>query len=156
MLASRFPAHEMDIRVRYAETDAMGCLHHARYAVYLEMGRTEALRASGIRYRELEARGIFYVVARLEVRFRAPARYDDVVRLRTETERFTRVRVDHRYVMTREGVILAEAGTTLACVGRDGRPMGLPEELWRLLAGCEDRPRGREAGDRGDEGTGAA
>lgn len=135
MLLPRPPAHEMEIRVRYAETDAMGFLHHARYAVYFEMGRTEALRLSGISYRELEARGYFYVVARLEVRFRSPARYDDVVRLWTETERFTRVRVDHRYTLKREGIVLAEAGTTLACVGRDGRPVGLPEDLWERLAG---------------------
>lgn len=129
--------HEMEIRVRYSETDAMGCLHHARYAVYFEMGRTESLRRRGFSYREMEASGFFYVVARLEVRFRSPARYDDVVRLRTETVRFSRARVDHRYVLTREGIVLAEAGTTLACVGRDGRPVGLPDGLWERLGGVE-------------------
>ena len=70
---------DVSIRVRYAETDAMGYLHHAQYFVYFEQGRTELLRLNGVRYRDMESRGIFYVVARLECRFRAPARYDDLL-----------------------------------------------------------------------------
>lgn len=124
---------EIPIRVRYAETDAMGYLHHSQYLVYFEMGRTELLRKAGISYRSMEESGFYYVVARMEVRYRVPARYDDELLLRTTSERFTRVRVDHSYHLTRGGVLLAEGNSTLACVGRDGRPTGLPEELFERI-----------------------
>jgi acyl-CoA thioester hydrolase len=128
--------HEIPIRVRYAETDAMGYLHHAQYFVYFEQGRTALLRQCGIRYRDMEARGVFYVVARLECRFRAPARYDDLLTLTTTTERMTPVRVEHAYRLMRGEQLLAEAQSTLVAVGRDGRPMALPEDLQTLLCGA--------------------
>jgi acyl-CoA thioester hydrolase len=135
------PPHSCDveIRVRYAETDAMGYLHHAQYFVYFEQGRTELLRQCGVRYRDMEARGIFYVVARLECRFRAPVRYDDVVTLTTSTERLTPVRVEHGYRLTREGVLLTEGRSTLVSVGRDGKPLAVPDDLYRLMAPVEPR-----------------
>jgi acyl-CoA thioester hydrolase len=132
---------DIQIRVRYAEVDAMGYLHHARHAVYFEMGRTELLRLNGVRYRDLEERGVYYVVARIECRFKAPARYDEVLTLTTTTERLSGVRVDHSYCLRREGVLLAEGSSTLACVGRDGRPTPLPDEVYDLLTGVAPRPK---------------
>lgn len=126
---------DVEIRVRYAEIDAMGYLHHARYPVYLEIGRTELLRLNGVRYRDLEERGVYYVVARLEVRFKAPARYDDLLVLTTRTERLSGVRVDHSYALRREGQLLAEATTTLACVNREGRVTPLPDDIYATLTG---------------------
>lgn len=126
---------EVPIRVRYAETDAMGFLHHAQYFVYFEIGRTELLRLSGVSYREMEDRRMFYVVAKLECRFKAPARYDDLLTLTTITERLTRVRVDHRYELRRDGDLLTEATSTLVLVGPDKKPTGLPEDLYTLLTG---------------------
>ena len=131
---------QVDIRVRYAETDAMGYLHHAQYFVYFELGRTELLLRNGVRYRDMEERGIFYVVARLECRFRAPARYDDLLTLTTTTERFSPVRVDHSYRLMREGQLLTEARSTLVSVGRDGRPLALPDDLQERLTGVTARP----------------
>lgn len=122
-----------EIRVRYAETDAMGYLHHANYFVYFEHARTELLRRCGVRYADMEPRGYFYVVAKLECRFRAPARYDDVLIVHTRTERLTRVRVDHVYEARRDGRLLAEGRSTLALVGRDGKPTQLPDDLYALL-----------------------
>jgi len=124
---------EVAIRVRYAETDAMGYLHHANYFVYFEEGRTELLRRCGVRYADMEPRGYFYVVAKLECRFRAPARYDDLLTVITRTERLTRVRVDHVYEVRRDGQLLAEGRSTLALVGRDGRPTALPDDLFALM-----------------------
>jgi acyl-CoA thioester hydrolase len=129
------PTGEVSIRVRYAETDAMGYLHHAQYLVYFEMGRTELLRSSGLCYADMERIGLYYVVARLECRYRAPARYDEVLTLTTSTERLTRVRVDHRYELKRGETLLTEATSTLVLVGRDGRPMGLPDDLYAVLSG---------------------
>lgn len=124
---------EVEIRVRYPEVDAMGYVHHARYLMYFEIGRTELLRRNGVRYRDMERLGFFYVVAGVECRFRAPARYDDLLTLTTTTEKLTRVRVEHSYRLERDGELLAEGHTLLACVGRDGRPTGLPEELLERL-----------------------
>jgi acyl-CoA thioester hydrolase len=129
------PQVETRVRVRYAETDAMGYLHHARYLVYFEEGRIELLRRCGLSYREMEERGVFYVVAKMEIRYRAPARYDDVLTLRTLCERVTRVRVDHAYELMRDGVLLADGRSTIACVDRTGRPTGVPDDLWVALSG---------------------
>ena len=131
---------DISVRVRYAETDAMGYLHHAQYFVYFEQGRTELLRLNGVRYRDMEERGILYVVARLECRYRAPARYDDLLTLTTTTERLTAVRVEHSYRLVREERLLAEGRSTLVSVGRDGRPLALPDELYNRLAGVAVPP----------------
>lgn len=125
----------IEVRVRYAEVDSFGYLHHSRYFIFLEMGRTELLRKCGVAYRDMEQRGLFYVVSNLQCRYRAPARYDEVLTLNTITERLTRVRVDHRYELYRGEKLLAEASSTLVLVGRDGRPTTLPDDLHTLLTG---------------------
>ncbi len=84
MIIPPAPAIEIAIRARYAETDAMGVVHHASYIVWLEEGRTELLRALGSPYRELEATGYFVVLTDLQARYLAPARYDDRVIVRAE------------------------------------------------------------------------
>ncbi len=128
---------ETEIRVRYAETDRMGYLHHAQYAVYFEQGRTELLRRRGISYRDMEDQGVFLVVAKLECRFRRPARYDDLLRLRTMVTRSTPVRIEHRYELYRGDTLLAEGSTTLACVDRQGQLQALPEALRDDVASAE-------------------
>lgn len=122
-------SHEIQVRVRYAETDRMGLLHHANYAVYFEMGRTELLRARGHSYREVEDAGFFLVIVDLECKFRQPARYDDLLTLRTTVARVTHVKIVHEYKLFRDGVLLTEGRTTLACVDREGKPQALPELL---------------------------
>lgn len=120
---------EITIRVRYAETDRMGLLHHANYLVYFEQGRTELLRSRGLAYKDLEDQGFLLVLVRAEVRYRSPARYDDLLTLRTTVVRTTAVRIDHRYEVLRDGLLLAEGSTTLACVDREGKLQHLPELL---------------------------
>jgi acyl-CoA thioester hydrolase len=132
-MAEPLSSHDLEIRVRYAETDAMGYLHHARYLVYFEMGRTELLRANGLCYRDMEARGLFYVVARVDVRFRAPARYDDLLTLTTSTTRLSPVRVDHHYELRRDHELLTEGNSTLVLVDRHGKPTPLPPDLYAIL-----------------------
>jgi acyl-CoA thioester hydrolase len=120
---------DITIRVRYAETDRMGLLHHAHYPVYFEQGRTELLRARGYSYRDLEDQGFLLVLTRLQVRFRSPARYDDQLTLRTTVLRTTSVKIEHRYELFRDGTLLAEGQTTLGCVDRNGRVQMLPAFL---------------------------
>ncbi len=120
----------VEFRVRYAECDAMGYLHHAKYWEYFEHVRTELLRQNGVRYRDLEAVGTFFVVYTMSCRFILPIRYDDMVIATAVVERITRTRVDHSYQITLDDNVTCEASTTLACVGRDGRPMLMPDALW--------------------------
>jgi acyl-CoA thioester hydrolase len=122
---------EISIRVRYAETDRMGLLHHANYLVYFEQGRTELLRSCGLTYKELEDQGFLLVLSKVEVRYRSPARYDDLLTLKTCVVRTTAVRIDHAYEVFRESTLLAEGSSTLACVDRDGKLQELPP-FWRM------------------------
>lgn len=121
--------HTISIRVRYPEVDAMGYLHHSRYFQYFEMGRVELLRSMGHSYAELERSGILFVVVKVECRYRAPARYDEELTLTTRVVRQTHVRIDHAYVLKRGAAVLAEAATTIACVGRDGSLVQIPAYL---------------------------
>ena len=122
-------SHDVTVRVRYAETDRMGLLHHANYFVYFEMARTELLRHRGISYREIEDAGHFLVIVDIDCKFKRPAHYDDVLIVRTTVERVTHVKIVHRYEVFRDGLLLAEGHSTLACVDRDGKPQALPEML---------------------------
>jgi acyl-CoA thioester hydrolase len=130
MNAPKLPRqHEIEIRVRYQETDGQGRLHHANYINYFEIGRVELLRASGKSYRELEEDGLFLVVAEASCRYFAAAQYDDVCRLRTTTTRAKGARIEHTYELFRGEELLAEGRTAVACVDREGRVRRLPEWL---------------------------
>jgi len=121
--------HTITIRVRYPETDPMGYLHHSRYLQYFEMGRVELLRSLGHSYAELEKRGIYFAVVKAEVRYKAPARYDDELTLLTRLIKVTHVRYDHVYLLKMGNLVLAEASTTIACVDRNGELQQIPEWL---------------------------
>lgn len=121
--------HDMSIRVRYAETDRMGLLHHANYFVYFEAGRTELLRQRGVSYRDIEDAGHYLVIIDAGCKFKRPAYYDDLLTLRTIVARVSHVKIVHHYQVLRDGVLLAEGHTTLACVDKDGKPQPLPDQL---------------------------
>lgn len=123
------PAVVVPIRVRYVECDPMNLAHHSSYAVWLEMARTELLRERGVNYRELEARGVFFVVARLSVRYRKPIYYDDEIEVHCRAMPPAGVKIDHHYEVRRGGQVLATAETTIVAVDRDGRMQRPPAEL---------------------------
>ncbi len=120
---------DLDIRVRYVECDPMGYLHHARYFEFFELGRTELLRCGGHSYRDMEQRGHFLVVARVQCKFIKPARYDDVLTLTTRIERVTSARIDHSYELNCNGTLLCTGRTTLASVDGDGKLACIPDYL---------------------------
>ena len=122
-------ADTLEIRPRYCECDPMGVVHHSVYPVWFEMGRTELLRSTGISYRELEESGVLLAVVRLEVRYKRPARYDDMLQLETRIATVGRVKIEHEYRLTRGDELLATATTTLACLDRDGAARPLPDRL---------------------------
>ena len=119
----------VELRVRYAECDPQNVAHHSAYPVWFELARTELLRAQGAVYRDLETRGICFVVARLSVRYKMPARYDDLLQINVRTLPSRGVKVDHAYAVRRDQVLLATAETTLVCVDRDGVLRPVPEEI---------------------------
>lgn len=120
---------DVPIRVRYFETDAMGVVHHANYLAYFEEARVEALRRLGASYRVMEEEGFFLVITRVELNYKRPALFDDQLTVRMRIERMTTVRIDHVYQIIRDGVVLVEGKTTLACVDKEGRPRALPDLL---------------------------
>lgn len=128
---------ETTIRVRYAETDRMGLLHHANYIVYFEQARTELLRHRGWSYREIEDAGHFLVIVEVGCKFKRPAHYDDLLTIKTIVEKVTHVKIVHRYEVRRDGLLLAEGHSTLACVDAEGRPQALPAAL-RGKTGLEE------------------
>ena len=123
------PTCNLQIRVRYAETDPMGLLHHSRYLVYFEMGRTELLRLAGMDYKWCEQQGIFFVVARINVRYKAPARYDDLLTLTTTATTISPAKIEHDYFLRRDNQLLCQAQSTIACIDRQGRLQPVPEFL---------------------------
>ena len=133
MLAS----HEIEIRVRYQETDGQGRVHHANYLTWFELGRVELLRAMGHSYRELEAAGVMLVVAEMNVRYFLPAVFDDVLTLRTSTHKAKGARIEHEYKILRGPDLLAQATSTVACIDRAGRVARLPK--W-LTSDTNDKP----------------
>lgn len=122
--------HEIEIRVRYQETDGQRRAHHANFLTYFEMGRTEMLRAQGRTYREFEDAGLFMVVSEATVQYRAPAGYDDVLRLRTRVEKVGAAHIRHAYEVVRGTTIIVTGTTTVVCVDAEGRVRRLPD--WML------------------------
>lgn len=120
------------IRVRYSETDAMGFLHHGNYPAYLEEVRTELFRVNGGNYREMEERGLFFVVVEMNIKYRKPARYDDVLQVSCWLERTTAAKLIHGYRVTRGDDVLTDATTILAMVDAAGNVQRIADHMPEL------------------------
>ena len=133
--------NETTVRVRYADTDAMGVAYHGNYFVWFETGRTEYLRALGLRYDDVVALGYHMPVVECSARFLVPARYDDRLAVVTTVTRLDRLRVSFQYRIRNAdtGQALTEGATHHAFVSLDGRPKRLPaaSALWLCLAGAQ-------------------
>ncbi len=137
--AAIFPAmfsHETQVRVRYGETDQMGYVYYGDYAEYFEVGRVEALRSLGFAYKRLEEEGVMLPVRELHVTYHQPARYDDLLTLRTIILQQPSVRIVFNYEVRNEaGVLLCEASTMLVFVDRATmRPCRAPEAFLEAMA----------------------
>ena len=122
-----------EIRVRYAETDAMGIVHHAVYPVWMELGRSDLLRQLGQSYSEWESAGIRITVGEIHVKYRAPARYDELVLVRSRVREASRRRIVFAYQIEREGTVLASGESVHLVCGSDGRARILPEPYLSLV-----------------------
>lgn len=120
------------LRVRFAETDAMGIVHHSRYLPYLEEARVEYLRHLGHPYTELRAEGVDYAVLEAFVQYRQPLRFDDEVTVHLTLGAATRATFQMAYLLTVGGEVRATAVTVHGCVNADGRPVRMPAWLLEL------------------------
>ncbi|HXY31137.1 MAG TPA: thioesterase family protein [Gemmatimonadaceae bacterium] len=129
-------ATTLELRVRYAETDQMGVVYHSHYLIWCEMGRTDHIRTLGTSYREMEAAGIRLAVMEASIRFHAPARYDDRIRVTTTLTDVSSRTVTFDYVIDNAdtGERLATARTVLISLGADGRVTALPAGARQLLS----------------------
>jgi len=130
----------VEFRVRYSETDQMGFAHHGHYLAWCEMARTEHMRRLGVRYRDLEERGVRLAVADAHLRYAKPARYDDAL---TVTAWLTeagsrRLAFGYRIERADDGATLATAETTLVSIDAQGRPARLPEDVIARLEAILD------------------
>jgi acyl-CoA thioester hydrolase len=127
--------HTTELRVRYAETDRMGIVYYANYLVWCEVGRVEFMRALGGSYADLEAQGYGLAVAEARVRYLAPARFDDTVRIETILVGVRSRAVSFDYVVSNAetGARLATAHTALVSIDSGGRPTALPPQFRALL-----------------------
>ena len=122
----------MPVRVAYHETDGQRRVHHANYLNYFEQSRVEMLRHIGFCYREFENAGFMLVVTEMNVRYRSAAEFDDLLTVTTTVVEVRGVRIRHHYVIDRDGEVIVEADSTIACIDRNGRPSRLPKQ-WGIL-----------------------
>lgn len=134
----RCPPHEIEFRVRYAETDQMGVVYHTNYLVWCEMGRTDFIRARGMSYAQMERMGVSLAVSELSARYHAAARYDDLIRVRTSLAEIRSRMIVFDYLVSNaeSGQRLVSARTTLVSLDESGKPVALPEVVRRLFDGC--------------------
>ena len=135
--------HELSIRVRYAEADSMGVVHHASYLIYLEEGRTELMRSIGVPYEEVEASGVAMGVRKIDVRYRLPAKYGDEIRVRTHVDRIRGASIRFAYELLRaadDAVLLTGTVETVCLDMASLRPTPTPETIRRAVEGCGAGP----------------
>jgi acyl-CoA thioester hydrolase len=137
------PVSETLLRVNYSETDQMGVVYHARYLVWLDIARCEHLRRTGVTYAELEARGLRLAVAELRIRYRQPARYDDVVRVRCWVREAVSRRISFGYVLDHpeREALLVTAETQMLVLGAGFEWARLPADVLSLLPPVADPVR---------------
>jgi acyl-CoA thioester hydrolase len=132
--------HQLQLRVRYGETDQMGVVHHVNYLTYFEEGRTSMMADMGLSYAELERSGIGLPVRKLEIRYRASAHYEDQLCVETRVLAMRAASVTFGYEIRRvsDGALLVVGKSELACISLEGERgvKPLPEDLRRALEGA--------------------
>jgi len=143
MVSAPVAASAIEHRVNYSETDQMGLVYHGNYVVWLDMARTEHLRHTGITYKEMEAQGVYLAVTDVRIRFRRPARYDDLVRVRCWVRDLASRRVTFGYAVERAATdeLLATAETALIALDRNHTLSRIPEHVAEHLHAMPDPVR---------------
>jgi acyl-CoA thioester hydrolase len=129
--------HDTTLRVRYAETDQMGVVYHSNYLIWFEVGRVETMRALGFDYKTMETDDDCHiVVAEAHCRYEKPARYDQVMRVRTRIAEWRNriVKFSYEIFLDEDSSLLATGYTTHVICGRNGRPKSLPQKYRDVLS----------------------
>ncbi|WP_304346814.1 thioesterase family protein [Capnocytophaga leadbetteri] len=128
------------LRTRYAETDQMGVVYYGNYPQYLELGRVEWLRAIGLTYKEMEAEGIMMPVVSLQIQYKKPALYDELITIRTKLKDLPSTKIEFDYeILNEKGELLSTANTILVFVdAKTFRPVRCPEKVLDLIRGARD------------------
>ncbi len=119
--------HALEFRVAYQETDGQRRVHHANYLNYFERGRVEMLRSIGHDYKAIEDSGRMLVVTEMNIRYHAPADFDDLLTVTTDVLEVRKVRMRNRYRIHRGETLLVEGDSVIACLDRNGKPARLPD-----------------------------
>jgi len=127
--------HEFKVRVRYAETDQMGVVYHGNYAQYFEMGRVEWLRNLGLSYSVMEKQGVMLPVVSLTLNYKKPARYDDLLKVRTIFKKQEGVKIEFDYEIYNEAAELLTIGNSILVFVdmKTGRPVTPPDYVKKGL-----------------------
>ncbi|HKW40237.1 MAG TPA: thioesterase family protein [Gemmatimonadales bacterium] len=133
----------LTVRVNYSETDQMGVVYHANYLIWFDRARTELMRDTGLSYKELEQQGVYLAVAEVSVRYRAPARYDDLVQVRCWVRELASRRVTFGYAVDRAatGELLATGQTALVSLTHAHAITRIPAHVLDLLHPVPDPVR---------------
>ena len=125
----------MDIRVYYEDTDGGGIVYYANYLKYFERARTEYFRERGIEIAAHAAVGVLFVVAHVEIDYRLPARYNDLLQIETEVADSSRASLTFSHIIRRHGTeeIIVEGWARLVCINEQGKPRRLPEEVSQII-----------------------
>lgn len=126
----------MDIRIYYEDTDAAGVVYHANYIKYLERARTEFFRSHGFLVAKLADEGFIFPVVRIEMDFKAPALHDDLLTVETDPVRVggSTFTLNQRIIRKRDGILLADAFVTLACISHEHKARRIPRDIRNFLS----------------------
>ncbi len=127
--------HTHQLRVRYSESDRMGTFYNSRLLEWMEVGRSELIRATGSTYAEWEERGVMAPIVEANLKFKGRAGYDDLLEIETTCSREgrARLRFESRVVLAETGRPVAEGHTIHALVGPTGKPIRIPEWIAEVL-----------------------
>ncbi|WP_454981174.1 acyl-CoA thioesterase [Capnocytophaga haemolytica] len=123
------------LRTRYAETDQMGVVYYGNYPQYLELGRVEWLRDIGFTYKEMEAEGVMMPVVSLQIHYKKPALYDEVITIRTKLKALPTTKIEFDYeILNAQDELLSTANTVLVFVdAKTFRPIRCPEKVLKMI-----------------------
>ncbi|MBL7131441.1 MAG: YbgC/FadM family acyl-CoA thioesterase [Candidatus Omnitrophica bacterium] len=121
-------------KIYYHDTDSGGVVYYANYLRHLEEARTEYFLTKGINLKELANKDILFTVSRLALDYKSPARYQDILKVSVKIETIKSVSIEFYQEIVKDKTLMVEAKTRLVCVGKDFKPIAIPDEIKQSLA----------------------
>lgn len=125
---------ELELTVRYVETDKSGRVYHANYLMYLDLARTDFLKQAGIKYGEVEKQGVFFVVSQVEAEYLKPIEFSDKIKIVTELKEVKKASLSFVYEMFCQDRLVFTGRTRLAAVSQDGKILRIPDEIIKRIS----------------------